>query len=729
MLDALYQDGTNRVLDDMQQRPGRASESSPGFWSGIWSAAPKGAASGGLKAGAAQANIAEAFGTVVGAFDPFGATIINRTDPEKAKQERAAALKRIEDNTLLQSDMADELRRVARERKPDPTTTGFAGQALFGVSDFVTQAGASYFLGGPLASMGGVGVSEGGATFDELRQQGVDATTATKVAAVRGVTAAATVALPVAGKTWAQTGALAAAGGPGTYVAENLAAREILKAADYSKQAEQFDPFDPLGLTVATGAAFLFGAGAMAMRGKGVTPGPRPTQDQVDAAHVVVQREVADQQALAKPGDLAADAADHAARDRAETQLAAGERVNVADVAPVREGEPLPPQIAEMAQKVERAIIPQAKDLAPADRAIEQRMAADVQNVDEAATRYAALKDSNGGKVLNTDVARELSPDYLRDRTKSAAVHEPASWLIKRLYERKLAEAPKGDEAPMVLFTAGGTGAGKTSAIDGLPALKAAKDVSQIVYDTNMNTYDSSKAKIEQALAAGKEVTIAWVYRDPVDALTGGALPRAERQAKEFGSGRTVPLAEHLKTHKGVAEVIPRLAAEYADDPRVMFIGVDNSKGKGNQAIADLAALTKKAQNSPVDVDKLRAALEKEREAGRISEQTYRGFADQVPDGSRAQGDAAQGAVAVDRAGDGGKPEGSQPGGGSAEAVDPAVAAAEQAARANPSLEVELPDGTRVTAAEALRLAQEQARAEVADANLLQVAAACALTV
>ena len=42
MLDALYQDSINRVLDDQQARPQPRPAPEPGFWAGIWSAAPRG---------------------------------------------------------------------------------------------------------------------------------------------------------------------------------------------------------------------------------------------------------------------------------------------------------------------------------------------------------------------------------------------------------------------------------------------------------------------------------------------------------------------------------------------------------------------------------------------------------------------------------------------------------------------------------------------------------------
>src|SRR3546814_19874096 len=91
-----------------------------------------------------------------------------------------------------------------------------------------------------------------------------------------------------------------------------------------------------------------------------------------------------------------------------------------------------------------------------------------------------------------------------------------------------------------------------------------------------MNTVSSAVDKVEQSLAAGRDVRIAYVYRDPVEALTGGAIPRAERQAVKFGSGRTVPLAEHAKPHIGVRPVLEALAARYADDPPVELAAIDN---------------------------------------------------------------------------------------------------------------------------------------------------------
>lgn len=291
------------------------------------------------------------------------------------------------------------------------------------------------------------------------------------------------------------------------------------------------------------------------------------------------------------------------------------------------------------------------------DQAIEARFREQLtQNPEATEAAYARLKDSEGGKVLNVDTARELSPDYLKDRTRSAAVHEPASEFIKELYAKKLAEAPKAGEAPLVLFTAGGAGAGKSTAVE--TALGTIAKTAQIVYDTNMNNLASSVKKIEQALAAGKDVNIVYVYRDPREALKSGALPRAMRQEAKFGSGRTVPMKAFLDTHVGAREVVTQLAERYAGDPRIDIQAIDNSGGLNGARSVMLSEVPKFQGDVYTQLrGQANDILEAERAAGRISESVYRGFKD--TDGSpEADGKAARSAA---RSGARGEPEPQRP--------------------------------------------------------------------
>lgn len=299
------------------------------------------------------------------------------------------------------------------------------------------------------------------------------------------------------------------------------------------------------------------------------------------------------------------------------------------------------------------------------------------EDFDGAEQEYSALTgefDSRGGVVLNTDLARELSPEYRANRGKSANVHEASSDFIKALYAKKLAQPTPEGKDPVVLFTAGGTGAGKTTGEKKIAAAGAIGSP-EIIYDTNMNKMASSEKKIEQALKAGRKIEILYTYRDPVDALVHGALPRAMRMAEQQGTGRTVPLAEHAKTHLGAYSTIKALREKYENDDRVAFKYIDNSRGKGNEQIvrfADLPILEYNSthghtnQRSGVSSDpagasrgdsleagqsvtdehgtgdptsersgslgtRLQAALDAEYAAGRISAAVYEGFAGRKP--------------------------------------------------------------------------------------------------
>lgn len=233
--------------------------------------------------------------------------------------------------------------------------------------------------------------------------------------------------------------------------------------------------------------------------------------------------------------------------------------------------------------------------------------------------------ETKGGRILNTDAARELFPEYAADRTLSAQVHEPASTFVKNLYAEKLSlPTPKGLENTVV-FTAGGTGAGKTSAIK--RASQEASDAinnAEMIYDTNMNTFSSADDKIQQALKAGRNVQVFYTYRDPVTSLTEGALTRASKMEKNFGSGRTVPLSEHLKTHIGSQKTIKELAEKYKDNDNVFIRAIDNSKGVEDVKYMDIKDIPK--FNETELRKKLNEALEKSK--SNISEAIYKGTKD-----------------------------------------------------------------------------------------------------
>ncbi len=761
MLDDLFQADNLRGAQDLIANPKPLPKpSGPAFsaWK-LTTAAPRGVAAGAAQSGGFFADVLGAFGQVGGATytgDMFG----NMTDQQRQQTDQAAQKLRTQ-GMDFSSEGGDLLRGVAKGYSPDPESAHTAERLVFEFARFATKAVGYTVAGGPVVGPVLTGTDEGMAAADELKHQGVDIATRTKAGAIIGVVSGLSVALPMAGRTAAETAALVATGGPLSFIGQQQAVRSILQAADYSNLSEQYDPFDPVGLAVSTLVPAAFGvhglrvnrAAAAAKVVDDFRSGPvpseetptaaaareamtgRPADEHVDAARTLLALEQRREASPFRPDDWRGYDLHETAMARAIDQIAAGQRVDVTDLLANR---PLDAaRVGEMRDQIEGGMVPRAESLSPIDRGIESRLADRVSSDFEGAVHdYSALPDSEGGRVLNVDIARELSPDYMADRTKSAAVHEPASQFIKDLYARKLAEPPVPDRLPIVLFTAGGTGAGKSTAIKNAPGVAALAERAQIVYDTNMNTYDSAKAKVEQALEAGKDVHIAMVVRDPVDALVNGALPRAERQRAEFGTGRTVPLSEHIKTHLGAADVVQRLAAEYADNPHVRVSVVDNNLGKGAAAQRDVSWISQIKYN---DIEqRVAAALEREREAGRISAETYAGFAGKPAQGNSGLGSADASRAAPEagrvpqrnRPGTGEQPEPQRPG---AQVADQAEAAAnsvrlERITSEHPDLLVQL-DGMdkSMRLADVLAAVKAEADDMKLDGDLMQAAAECAL--
>lgn len=156
-------------------------------------------------------------------------------------------------------------RKTAQSMMPDPQTAHTADQVVAGLTRFGTKAAASVVAAGPVAGAGILGAEETNTVYRDLITRGIDSETALKVAAVQGAISAAGVVLPIAGRTVAGTVALVAAGGPGSYVAQETLARDILKRSGYADEAAKHDPADPLGLAIST--LLPAGFGAVALRG------------------------------------------------------------------------------------------------------------------------------------------------------------------------------------------------------------------------------------------------------------------------------------------------------------------------------------------------------------------------------------------------------------------------------------------------------------------------------
>lgn len=260
-----------------------------------------------------------------------------------------------------------------------------------------------------------------------------------------------------------------------------------------------------------------------------------------------------------------------------------------------------------------------ATDLSPEEAKIEKRFGDLIKSDPDSLMKKYIEKF---GIELNTDNVREFSSDYEGNRSLySRAVHEPASAFTKYMYERLL-NTPDPQGKDLVMFTAGGTGAGKTTAIANIPETKAIKENAKIVYDSNMNTLETSIKRVDQALDSGHKVVIAFIEAD---------IKKAYEQmvSRAVKRGRTVPLKYHIATHLGANEVIFQLAEHYKSNPNVDFKIIDNTGNVGEAKASSLELLAKKEYNK-VDrqrlYEELKTRTEQKFKNGEISKDILRGI-------------------------------------------------------------------------------------------------------
>lgn len=185
-------------------------------------------------------------------------------------------------------------------------------------------------------------------------------------------------------------------------------------------------------------------------------------------------------------------------------------------------------------------------------------------DVDAAPIEYVQRYRERFAHVLNGDNASELFDTYARSAetraTRVAVVRRAAAQVVERTYQTLLSEPIPCDRVPLVVFTSGGNGSGKSTSV-------SVEAPEHIVFDSTLSQFQPSSEKIDHALAAGHEVDVRHLARDPVAAWRG-VLHRAMHE----GMGRTVTLTGHIQTHRGAREVFLRLRERFSNDRRVRFL-------------------------------------------------------------------------------------------------------------------------------------------------------------
>lgn len=239
----------------------------------------------------------------------------------------------------------------------------------------------------------------------------------------------------------------------------------------------------------------------------------------------------------------------------------------------------------------------------------EPKATADYQKhtMEEFGTSKPNIVSADSAKHIVNGVGAKLEPNQ------SVPYHEAASAFSKQYYQ-KLLDDPTTKDQP-VLFTAGGSGVGKTHGLTSAGNL----DKYAAIVDTNTPTV----AKVGKALDTGRSVKINYVYRDPIDAFRNGVLSRAEK------TGRTVPTDVHVSTHTGSLAGIQKLAAHYKDNPNVKISILDNSGDKIREVPLDF--LADKGYNKGELQGKLNEQLNQAHNQKEISSETYHASQSSIP--------------------------------------------------------------------------------------------------
>lgn len=278
MLDDLYQEGTERVVRDLARRPAPAQAPDAKF--SIWSA-PRAMGSAAAAFGAEgigfYADVVGAFGEALATTEGGAGGMFSLQSPAERTDSLRAADKIAGEGLSFSSETGDLFRNVGRGYRMDPATAHVAERVIFDLTRGLLKVGTNVMAMGPAGALLAA-ADEGSMVADDLKQQGVDLGTRTAVGALSGAALGVGAVLPLAGTTVAKTAGLYALGGPVGFMAQQQATRAILEAADYGRVAEQFDPFDPVGLAVATLLPAPFAVYGFRRLSSKVTP------EQVDAA-------------------------------------------------------------------------------------------------------------------------------------------------------------------------------------------------------------------------------------------------------------------------------------------------------------------------------------------------------------------------------------------------------------------------------------------------------------
>lgn len=515
----------------------------PGIWSGL------GAALRDFAPAALGETLRSAYRWVTS-----GADDVMRRQQQEVDEFTAEAIlrRRVElDEERARTDA--KLRDFVRRFTPDPATTGAGSQVIYGFGKVMTKAIPAVVAAGPIGGAVITGGLEGGAEMQRLEDRGVDSATAARAGVATGALTAVGFALPAAGSTLARTAALAAAGGPGGFMAQQAAVSYILDHADYGQIAQQYDPFDPVGLAVSTLAAGAFGAAGMAAARRAARP-VRVDPEAEAAARAVALSDQAASTGLHAPADLDGAVQHLDALATAARQMEQGKPVDVADRVAVDPARAM--QYVEMREQLRQAL--------------EAEQAAG--RIDDAVDRGAVRSEASAQRPGDLATAQPAEP-----RTRPPTPAAPPSIELQAALDRASSLLRGGTAAEVV---------GKMKA--------AGEDVSPLLQNALIAVEEAGPARLDllkqhaAALAADSKAPAFELVAQAAERVRDGApvpprgpdplgdaLARIERTAPGATEIRLVDDAGRQMTGRELIEQAVREASSDMDEASLLRVAAE----------------------------------------------------------------------------------------------------------------------------------------------------------
>lgn len=187
-------------------------------------------------------------------------------------------------------------------------------------------------------------------------------------------------------------------------------------------------------------------------------------------------------------------------------------------------------------------------DVQKAAKAAFEALIADQARADAA---YDALSATDGGKIISTDLVRELDARYAatpRGKKRDLAPSWEMAWVYA--HDRFHRELSKGGRGKLVRFMAGGWAAGKTRIVENLRCNGSA--AANLTWDGTLKDRDWAEAQIRFALQKEWSVDVVYVHRN-IELALYGAIERG------MAEGRYVPLDKLPGNHRAVQTTIREL--------------------------------------------------------------------------------------------------------------------------------------------------------------------------